>query len=184
LKLPYQHGNVPKQEGAEMAEMRPEMEHPLDEAFEEPADMYQKPYNWRLYSPTGRNCVSRANLFRSKVRLHHPVTHSRRTFLYLQVNFFRWMMVGGVQYAKQSDEEMKLNVLELARCLVFLREYKQRFGMPQDGGPRDQEFVLRNVLQDLYAGGVSDRRAGICNVVLFLSHALPFQQIPTGTHLV
>jgi hypothetical protein len=161
-----------------------EESHP-DEDFVDPTDLYKRPYNWRLYAPDGRNCVSPANLFRFNVRLHHPFTHSsHHMFLYLQVRFFRWMVVGGCKFAKQSDKEMNLKHRELARCLIFLREYKQRFGMPEDGGPRDQEFVMRNVLQDLYAGGVSNRRTGIDNEVFFLSNALSFQQIPTGTHLV
>jgi hypothetical protein len=77
----FEHGDVPQQDTtAKMARMEPpiyedyeygklsyrncarsaEMEASFDEDYEEPTDMYKKPYNWRLYAPDGRNCVSRA----------------------------------------------------------------------------------------------------------------------------
>jgi uncharacterized membrane protein YjjP (DUF1212 family) len=65
----------------------------------------------------------------------------------------RWLMVGGLAYVKQSDEELNHNIKALARCLVLLRTYESLYGMPERGGPRDQEFVLREVYKDLYAGG-------------------------------
>jgi uncharacterized membrane protein YjjP (DUF1212 family) len=65
----------------------------------------------------------------------------------------RWLMVGGSAYVKQSDEELNHNIKALARCLVLLRTYESLYGMPERGGPRDQEFVLREVYRDLYAGG-------------------------------
>lgn len=71
-------------------------------------------------------------------------------------------MVGGSKFAEQSDEEVHVNVRDLARCLIFLREYKQRYGIPSEGDVKAQEFVLRNVLRDLYAGGVS-RLIGVIN---------------------
>jgi uncharacterized membrane protein YjjP (DUF1212 family) len=35
----------------------------------------------------------------------------------------------------------------------MLREYLDRFGLPEEGGPRQQEMVLREALRDLYGGG-------------------------------
>ena len=54
----------------------------------------------------------------------------------------------------QSDEELHASLAGLARCLQLLREYLANFGMPERGGPRDQEYVLREIIRDLYAGGV------------------------------
>jgi hypothetical protein len=35
----------------------------------------------------------------------------------------------------------------------MLREYESLYGMPEQGGPHDQEYVLREVMRDLYIGG-------------------------------
>jgi hypothetical protein len=53
----------------------------------------------------------------------------------------------------QSDERFHAALAKLAQCLTLLRKYLIKYGMPERGGPRDQEFVLRNVVIDLYAGG-------------------------------
>lgn len=67
--------------------------------------------------------------------------------------FVRWLATGIADGAKQSDEEIQENLDSLARMLHLLREYYDRFGMPEQGGPKDQEYVLREVAKDLYAGG-------------------------------
>ena len=82
-------------------------------------------YNWKKYAPS-----------------HFSI-----------LRFARWLMVGGSAYSKESDEELHHNLESLARCLLLLRKYEILFGMPEHGGPHDQEFVLREVCKDLYAGG-------------------------------
>lgn len=62
-----------------------------------------------------------------------------------------WMGAGTT--APQSGDELLENLRGLSHCLVALREYHERYGMPHRGGPRDQELVLREVYRDLYAGG-------------------------------
>ena len=46
---------------------------------------------------------------------------------------------------KQSDDEVQDNLNSLARMLSLLREYQERFGMPEVGGGKDQEYILREV---------------------------------------
>jgi hypothetical protein len=69
----------------------------------------------------------------------------------------RWLVVGGANKAKQlTNTQVQSNIGSLARCLVLLREYADRFDTPKPhtrGGPQDQEFVLREVFRDLYLGG-------------------------------
>ena len=68
-------------------------------------------------------------------------------------NLCRWFIVGGAAKADLPEEKVQNNLRSLARCIVQLREYADRFGMPRQGGPKDQEFVLREVFRDLYLGG-------------------------------
>ena len=67
--------------------------------------------------------------------------------------FTRWLATGIAIGAKQDDETIQENLNNLARMLSLLREYHDRFGMPTQGGPKDQEYVLREVARDLYGGG-------------------------------
>lgn len=68
--------------------------------------------------------------------------------------FLRWLRAGYDEHSsKQSDDEMRHNLRKLARLILLLREYYETYGMPEDGGPKDQEFVLREVTKDLYSGG-------------------------------
>lgn len=59
----------------------------------------------------------------------------------------------GFDPPKQTDEKLQSNLKSLAQMLLLLREYKSRYGIPEHGGPRDQEFVLREINKDLYQGG-------------------------------
>ena len=68
------------------------------------------------------------------------------------LKFIKWLMEGGAAQ-KQTDEALQKNLCSVARLLFLLREYQDRFGMPEMGGPKDQEFVLQEVCTDLYAGG-------------------------------
>jgi len=81
-------------------------------------------YNWKTHAPTPNRPVS----------------------------FMKWL-VEGVSAKKETDEELHQNLAGVARLLILLREYQDRFGMPEEGGPRDQEFVLQELCTDLYAGG-------------------------------
>jgi uncharacterized membrane protein YjjP (DUF1212 family) len=69
--------------------------------------------------------------------------------------FMRWLATGAVaaDVNKQSDDEIQEQLDHLARMLLLLREYYDRFGLPMQGGPKDQEYVLREVAKDLYLGG-------------------------------
>lgn len=70
------------------------------------------------------------------------------------VKFFRWLATGAApDNMKLSDDEVQENMNSLARMLSLLREYHDRFGMPETGGFKDQEYVLREVTKDLYLGG-------------------------------
>ena len=66
---------------------------------------------------------------------------------------FHWLVDGFSPDAKQSEEEMLEDLNNTALLLTLLREYYDRFGMPDEGGPKDQEFVLREVTKDLYSSG-------------------------------
>lgn len=68
------------------------------------------------------------------------------------LKFIKWL-VEGVSSKRESDEALQHNLSGVARLLVLLREYQDRFGMPEVGSPRDQEFVLQDICIDLYAGG-------------------------------
>jgi len=82
-------------------------------------------YNWRRYAPSSKNLL----------------------------HFWRWMIVGGAAYHEQTDDEIIDNLSGLARCISLIRQYLEEHGMPEDGGPKEQEMVLREVTRDLYLGG-------------------------------
>lgn len=59
----------------------------------------------------------------------------------------------GIAEQKQSDEALQSNTKSLARMLLLLRNYESRFGIPDRGGPKDQQLVLKAINKELYAGG-------------------------------
>jgi uncharacterized membrane protein YjjP (DUF1212 family) len=70
------------------------------------------------------------------------------------VSFLHWFRSGfGSEKERETDDQLHFNLRKLASLLKLLREYYSLYGMPAGGGPNDQEFVLREVLKDLYAGG-------------------------------
>ena len=84
-------------------------------------------YNWHLYVPETGSSI---------------------------VRYLRWLMVGGGAFATpQSDEDLEHSLMSLSRVLTLLRHYLATHGMPQKGGIEDQEYVLREITRDLYAGG-------------------------------
>ena len=87
-------------------------------------------YDWKLHFP--RNC--RQN----------------------PIKVLKWLRSGFVMGPKEdyeSDDRRKQNLYRMASLLKLLRTYYELYGLPNDGGPSDQLFVLREVLKDLYAGG-------------------------------
>ena len=88
-------------------------------------DSEERRYNWRLFVPAQKSITL----------------------------FVRWLIVGGASKANLPEKHVQTNLRSLARCIVQLREYADHFGMPRQGGPKDQEFVLREVFRDLYLGG-------------------------------
>ena len=63
------------------------------------------------------------------------------------------MVGGGAFAAPQSDDELERSLMSLSRVLTLLRHYLSVHGMPHKGGIEDQEYVLREITRDLYAGG-------------------------------
>jgi hypothetical protein len=70
----------------------------------------------------------------------------------------RWVATGQTSpdTYKQSDDEVQETLNGLARMLSLLREYHERFGMPEVGGFKDQEYIIREVTK------VCRRRRGVC----------------------
>jgi uncharacterized membrane protein YjjP (DUF1212 family) len=80
-------------------------------------------------------------------RTHFPRDGTLRSFL-------DWFRSGfSSEKERETDEQLHFNLQKLASLLKLLREYYSLYGMPSGGGPSDQEYVLREVLKDLYAGG-------------------------------
>ena len=72
------------------------------------------------------------------------------------IKVLKWLRSGfvlGPNEDYESDEHRKQNLYKMASLLKLLRTYYELYGLPNDGGPSDQLFVLREVLKDLYAGG-------------------------------
>ena len=75
------------------------------------------------------------------------------------IKLLKWVRAGFVlggphdEEDYESDEHRKQNLYKMASLLKLLRSYYELYGLPEDGGPNDQLFVLREVLKDLYAGG-------------------------------
>jgi uncharacterized membrane protein YjjP (DUF1212 family) len=68
-------------------------------------------------------------------------------------NFVKFLLTGFAPHVKQTDDEVQDHLNGLARLISLLREYHERFGMPVKGGPRDHEYILREITKDLYLGG-------------------------------
>ena len=65
----------------------------------------------------------------------------------------RWLVSGDTTFAKQTDEQMASNFASLARMLILLREYKEKYGMPEFGGPQVQRNVIADITKELYQSG-------------------------------
>ena len=87
-------------------------------------------YNYRKFIPSGRGSVSGV------------------------ADSIKWL-VGGVapNGARLSEVEVEENTRQAARMLSLLREYERRFGMPEAGGARDEQWVLTELARGLYGGG-------------------------------
>lgn len=78
-------------------------------------------------------------------------------------NLFRWIIVGGAAKAALSEDHAQNNLRSLARCIILVREYGERFGMPRQGGPkvrwlaccvlrREKNFRLCHISHILFQG--------------------------------
>ena len=85
-------------------------------------------YDYRHYLPTSRNVADLA----------------------------QWLVSGFVpdgKATKLSEVEVEEGTRQAARMLSLLREYERRFGMPEAGDSRDQQYVLTELCRGLYGGG-------------------------------
>ena len=55
---------------------------------------------------------------------------------------------------KQHHVDAPTVLMRIARTVALLKEYKTKYRMPTGGDHRDQEFILREINKELYAGGV------------------------------
>lgn len=83
------------------------------------------------------------------------------------IQFARWLATGAVAASSPDDEEggttaapsglstseVDENTRRAARMLSLLREYQRRFGLPDGGGPADEQWVLVELCRGLYSGG-------------------------------
>ena len=84
-------------------------------------------------------------------KLHFP-----RNYQMNPIKVLKWLRSGfviGPNEESESDEHRTQNLYKMASLLKLLRTYYELYGLPDDGGPSDQIFVLREVLKALYAGG-------------------------------
>ncbi len=69
------------------------------------------------------------------------------------LEFLHWLARGFSNQVTLSNEDVDENFRKLARMLLLLREYEARFGLPEEGDAKDQQWVLRELCCHLYAGG-------------------------------
>jgi hypothetical protein len=69
------------------------------------------------------------------------------------IRFCGWLMKGFSPDSELPKAEVDKNIIKTARMLSLLREYKDRFGMPERGGVREQLWVLTELCTRLYASG-------------------------------
>lgn len=65
----------------------------------------------------------------------------------------KWIIDGSSDKSKLADDEVEDNVIRLARLLSLLREYLSAFGMPDQGGPKEQIWVMTELCSQLYGSG-------------------------------
>lgn len=134
----------------------------------------------------GRPGLTRQNAFRLE-RRHYDWREFFRGGGGGLCAFFRWLLNGYTPAgeAKLSDEEFMFNLECLARMLMLLREYLDRYGMPTEGSPKDQEYVLREGTLLLFA--VEAAAKGWCRYILCVRefHKLwhrVFRRVMTGRY--
>eukprot|EP00557_Chaetoceros_sp_GSL56_P011808 CAMPEP_0176482650 /NCGR_PEP_ID=MMETSP0200_2-20121128/3491_1 /TAXON_ID=947934 /ORGANISM="Chaetoceros sp., Strain GSL56" /LENGTH=684 /DNA_ID=CAMNT_0017878985 /DNA_START=191 /DNA_END=2245 /DNA_ORIENTATION=- len=69
------------------------------------------------------------------------------------IRFCSWLMQGFSPDSRLPISEVERNTIKTARMLSLLREYKERFGMPERGGVREQLWVLTELCTRLYSSG-------------------------------
>jgi uncharacterized membrane protein YjjP (DUF1212 family) len=103
---------------------------------------------------------SRPSLKKTLASRH--VTHSRTHRLnrkdYMPTTTFnplawtKWLIFGSAGH-EAPEHEVSERFTSLARMLCLLREYEERFGIPEHGGPPEQQMVLKDLVTRLYASG-------------------------------
>lgn len=66
---------------------------------------------------------------------------------------FSWLVHGFSPNSELDIVEVEKNTIKLARMISLLREYEDKFGIPQRGGAKDQLWVLTELCRCLYASG-------------------------------
>lgn len=69
------------------------------------------------------------------------------------IRFCGWLMRGFSPESELPKGEVDKNIIKTARMLSLLREYKERFGIPERGGVREQLWVLTELCTRLYSSG-------------------------------
>lgn len=67
------------------------------------------------------------------------------------LEFISWLIRGVSSQVSLSEDDIDENFRKLAQMLMLLREYEARFGLPEDGDAKDQQWVLRELCCHLYA---------------------------------
>jgi uncharacterized membrane protein YjjP (DUF1212 family) len=109
-------------------------------------------YNWREFFPMPRSAMGPLTADGAKVRKKT----ARPRLLEGQIKVIRWFVTGSSQ-SKPSESKNLRNLRSLARLLILLREYEQRYGatmlVENIGGISVQKQVLTNITKDLYSSG-------------------------------
>ena len=140
------HGDEhpPRQQGPQDTSQSRVAQEATSSSFLDPLDQDESVRNWN----EGR--------YYNWKRHFHPSKGSIKAFL-------KWFFLGAdKETSKQTDEEIHHNLKCVARMIVLLREYYEIYGLPKLGGPRDQEFVLREVVKDLYAVSQVRQSPSLC----------------------
>ena len=98
--------------------------HHADETFSSLSESHHE-YNWRMFAP--KQGVGK---------------------------FLKWLITGhAISPPALSEQEAKEKIDNLARALSLLRDYEAKFGMPNGGSKKEQEWVLEELCKGLYSSG-------------------------------
>jgi len=98
--------------------------HHADETFSSLIESHHE-YQWRMFAPKGVG------------------------------KFLKWLITGhAIAPPPNTEQESKDKIDNLARTLSLLRDYEAKFGMPNGGSKKEQEWVLEELCKKLFASGV------------------------------